>query len=47
MGDFVDEVGLLELLGEEVPLGLEESEAELDGVVKSTGLTALRVPGVK
>ena len=47
MEDVVDDVDVLELLGEDVPLGLEESEAELDGVVKSTGLTALRVPGVK
>ena len=45
-----DELGVLELLGEDVPLGLEESEAELDGVsnvVKSTGLTTLGVPSVE
>ena len=50
MEDVVDELGVLELLGEDVRLDLDESEAELDGVsnvVKSTGLTALRVPGVK
>ena len=47
MEDIADELGVLKLLGEDVRLGLEESEAELDGVVKSTGLTALRVPGVK
>ena len=48
--DVVDEVGVLELLGEDVRLCLEDSEAELDGVSnveKSTGLTALEVPGVK
>ena len=50
MEDVVDELGVLELLGEDVLLGLEESEAELDGVsnaVKSTGSTALGVPGVR
>ena len=46
--DVVDELGDLELLGEDVRLGLEESEAELDGVSeKSTGLTALGYPSVK
>ena len=48
MEDVVDELGVLELLGEDVRLGLEESEAELDGVSeKSTGLTALGFPSVK
>ena len=50
MEDVVDERGVLELLGEDVRLGLEKSEAELDGVSnveKSTGLTALEVPGVE
>ena len=32
MEDVVDDLGVLELLGEDVRLGLEESEAELDGV---------------
>ena len=48
--DVVDELGVLELLGEDVRLGLEESEAELDGVSnveKLTELTALGFPSVQ
>ena len=50
MEDIADELGVLELLGEDVRLGLEESEAEVDGVsnvVKSTELTTLGVPSVE
>ena len=42
--DVVDEIGVFKLLGEDVLLGLEESEAEPNGVfnvVKAIGFTTL------
>ena len=48
--DVVDEIGVFKLLGEDVLLGLEESEAEPNeffNVVKAIGFTTLGVPGVE